>query len=118
MKKSICVSLLLLVSFVCSLPRTSEGAVLGPLSVSGASRLSGTSAWLVHPVFRSPWHIRLDSRLLHIRKFRRRRSSLSFNLHLQQAYLSAPSMGKDRGCMPSDVVLLSHLADPLVHPPA
>jgi hypothetical protein len=57
-------------------------------------------------------------RLLKVRKFRRRRTTFTFNSHLSVAFLSDPSDQTLGRYLPVDDLILSREPDPLVHPPA
>ena len=118
MKKGMCISLLVLVSFVCSLPRMPQTPAIRAMPSSFGAHLSSLRVSLSQVPSQNSDQDKTDTRLMKIRKFRRRRSTLSLNVHLQQAFLSAPPIRKTGSCLPVDVALLSRIADPLVHPPA
>ena len=117
-KKGFCLALLILVSFVMSLPRAQEA--LGPM-VSSMS-LSGHTSRLSSALIPVPAHPSgadgLDMRLLKVRKFRRRRTNFTFNPHLSVSFLSDPSEQLLGRCRPMDDLMLSREPDPLTHPPA
>jgi hypothetical protein len=104
-KKTLLVSLMVLVSFVMSLPRVQEA----PHLRSSSLILSGTHSHGSEGV---------DSRLMKVRKFRRRRVSFSFNTHLSTAFLADPSDHAFERLMSPASLLFSRIPDPLVHPPA
>ena len=117
-KKSFCLSLLVLVSFVMSLPRAQEAP--GPRASSIA--LSGhflrvSSSWRPVSAPKSGPD-GLDMRLLKVRKFRRRRTAPGFTSHLQVSYHQPPSLNDAGPFMPAMTLLLNRDPDPLVHPPA
>ena len=117
-KKSFCLTLLVLVSFVMSLPRAQEA--LGPrassLALSG--HLSRVSSFLVPAPSQKSGPAELDVRLFKVRKFRRRRTAFTFNTHLSVAFLSDPTARASTLCLLVDDPFLSREPDPLVHPPA
>ena len=117
-KKSFCLTLLVLVSFVMSLPRAQE--TIGPrassLALSG--HLTRVSSLLVPAPSQKSGPEGLDGRLFKVRKFRRRRTSFTFNTHLSVAFLSDPSAYMSTFCLPVNDPLFSREPDPLVHPPA
>jgi hypothetical protein len=108
MKKSLCLALLMLVSFVCSLPRASEALMTfdacAPRFIRAGSPMSASHG--------------LDSRLLGIRKFRRRKSHFVFTPHLSLSFLSSPSAGAMIRWFADGHSLFSRDPDPLIHPPA
>ena len=117
-KKSLCLSLLVLVSFVMSLPRAQDTLVPRASSFALSGHLSRASAALL-PVSAHPSGPGgLDMRLLKVRKFRRRRSHLTLNTHLSVAFLSNPAARAAGRCPFVDDPHFSREPDPLVHPPA
>jgi hypothetical protein len=60
----------------------------------------------------------LATRLMSIRKFRRRPTGLHFQIHLQKAFLSAPSLGHTQSVFAGLFSLQSRIPDSLLHPPA
>jgi hypothetical protein len=117
-KKSFCLTLLMLVSFVMSLPRAQETLVPTASSLALVGHLSHVSSLLVPAPSQKSGPEGLDVRLFKVRKFRRRRTSFTFNTHLSVAFLSDPSARASILCLPVDDPLLSREPDPLVHPPA
>jgi hypothetical protein len=83
------------------------------------------SEWLPHVLgifsrvpSQNPVKNGLDARLMHVRKFRRRRTHFVFNRHWSVAFLSDPSAQVTRRYFSAEDLLLSREPDPLVHPPA
>src|ERR1019366_3590922 len=89
-KKGLCLSLLMLVTFVMSLPRAQEA--LGPRGSTFAltGRLSRLASSLLPASTSKSGTDGLDMRLLKVRKFRRRRTTFGFTPHVQASYHQAP----------------------------
>lgn len=104
LKRGLCLGVMLVVTFICSLPRAVQADASGMVSIQAP--------------FSTRQPHRLDLRLMQIRKFRRRKTSFFFQSHLDTSFLSSPDLNQAKHFLLQVLTLEGRIPDPLVHPPA
>jgi hypothetical protein len=101
--------LLVVVSLVCCLPRVPENP-----SLSGHA--AAALAWQSAASHRR--QDKADALLLHVRKFRRRKMTFFFCVHLTSSYRPSPLQNITARFGRTAQRLISPPPDPLIHPPS
>ena len=117
-KRCLCLGLLVLVSFVMALPRAQEAPCLRTSSFVLSGPLPPIFSSLRPASAQKSAPEGLNTRLIKVRKFRRRRTTLGLTSHLQVSYHQAPFLNEAEHLAPAMPRLLSREPDSLVHPPA